>query len=168
MFERLVAQSGHTILRRRGKYLASPYDPVKEAESFLRPYQFYCKNKETIIVLGLGCGYHVLKLMQDFPHKKILVFEPDQALVQEFKLIHPHLNPQIARTLAELNIKTINMNCVLIRNKASWVGSEEIFEQAWLKLKGPQVVSYAEAILNGSRPYKFDDRLWLCLRELVA
>ncbi|WP_407427819.1 6-hydroxymethylpterin diphosphokinase MptE-like protein, partial [Treponema sp.] len=52
--------------------IQSKYNPVREAESFVSqiniPASFF-------VVLGIGAGFHILKLLQKFPESKILAVE---------------------------------------------------------------------------------------------
>jgi hypothetical protein len=41
-----------------------------------------------IVVLGLGCGYHVVQLAQKYPQKKILVIEANAVLARQVRELH--------------------------------------------------------------------------------
>jgi len=63
-----------------GKYLFlhSPYDPIKEAKNWISKLDL--KGVDTIAVLGIGAGYHLDVLFENFPNKNKIVIEPDMSV----------------------------------------------------------------------------------------
>lgn len=68
---------GHGILKKNGRLLASMMDPVREGMMWADRICANIGKDESIIVLGLGAGYHVLELRRRLPETPILVIEPD-------------------------------------------------------------------------------------------
>jgi hypothetical protein len=86
-----------------GIYLHSIYNPKKEAETFASNHADAIAQKDHILVLGLGFGYHI-DAVANFAarfHKnyKIVVIEPNQQLVDLFKA---------NRTFEDKNIEIIS------------------------------------------------------------
>ena len=72
-----TSRSGHVILKKDGRLLASSFDPLREAQVWARQAARSpgFEQAETLIVLGLGCGYHVATLAAH--PKAIVVVEPN-------------------------------------------------------------------------------------------
>ncbi len=62
----------------------SLYYPVKEAEKLVSGFE---SNHPTIIVFGLGLGYHLKMLVDKYPEKQIILIEPDKNLFKQFLAI---------------------------------------------------------------------------------
>ena len=81
MIETATAKNGSLIYLKDGKYLASSFDPQKEAEAWWKTCSQRAKYARTVFVLGLGAGYHIQVLKRELAQTKIVVIEPDQELV---------------------------------------------------------------------------------------
>lgn len=81
MIEVNEAKNGSLVFLKNGKYLASSFDPQKEAEAWWKNCERLTKNARTIFVLGLGCGYHIDVIKRENPSAKVIVIECDQDLV---------------------------------------------------------------------------------------
>ena len=62
MIEVNVAITGDKIAKRDGKYICSRVDPWREARGWLDFHAEQIKFAESIIVVGLGCGYYIYYL----------------------------------------------------------------------------------------------------------
>lgn len=64
-------------LKRDGRefLLHSSYNPLKEAENWVS--RINMKGFDTIVVLGIGLGYHVEKLIDMYPDKNKIIVEPN-------------------------------------------------------------------------------------------
>lgn len=88
----VTSKSGHSIPIINNISLHSQYDPMREADSFCKSYLQTLKTDRSFLILGLGFGYHVLKLCQNFvPGPESLdsdinffVIEPNTKNYQEF------------------------------------------------------------------------------------
>lgn len=59
-------------------YLHSNYNPEKEVESLIK--SIVIENKDTMMILGFGMGYHIAKLAQLYPNKNKLIIEPNMEI----------------------------------------------------------------------------------------
>jgi len=64
-------------MKKNGKWLASSIDPVREAQQWSEAVRTTAETNVTIVVLGLGCGYHVAELLSSNPKSSLLVVECD-------------------------------------------------------------------------------------------
>lgn len=62
-------------------HLHSTYDPVAEARTWVD--EISKEEWQLGMVLGLGMGYHIEELVQRFPDRILIIFEPDPAVLQE-------------------------------------------------------------------------------------
>ena len=166
MLEVITSQTNKPVLRRDGKFLASGYDPIKEAENFLQPYLAWCEQKPILIVFGAGSGYHLRMLAEMFPQKQIILFEVDQAVVKAVHELHPGLSFEHTSIITDELVSRLRAGAVLLRHYPSWTGREADFEAAWTRCKSSPIIEKAQRIENGPKPFRDDDILWLCLREL--
>ena len=88
LLARSHSPSGHTIWSENGRALCSRVDPLKEAVSWVDHHAGDITTSQVVIVLGLGCGYHLVELIRRFPIKKILVLESNPELVDEVQELH--------------------------------------------------------------------------------
>jgi hypothetical protein len=66
-----------------GIYLHSKYSPRKEAEKFISANEKLYKNKDIILVYGLGFGYHIRELLKRAkPGCQIYIFDADEEVVR--------------------------------------------------------------------------------------
>lgn len=70
-----VSRSGHGVIRKDGKWLASSVDPLREAKQWCETLA--AGTGETIIVLGIGCGYHIAELKVRRPQSPVLAIDCD-------------------------------------------------------------------------------------------
>lgn len=111
MIEVVQAKNGSPVLVKNGKYLASSFDPQKEAETWWSTCHRLAKKCEQVFILGLGSGYHVEVALRELPHASITVIECDANVVAKnankfrqgnLKIIHEsdwrklYQNPSIA------------------------------------------------------------------------
>lgn len=83
--ERDVARSGHEVLKKNGRWLASSIDPLREARQWSRQVlkQIGPDSTETAVVLGLGCGYHVVELASQRPRGSVLAIDCDREILEQ-------------------------------------------------------------------------------------
>lgn len=73
--EIIPGKSGLPTLKMNQILVHSQYDPVKEANQWVKSVEY--KINDTIVVLGLGLGYHVQALLDNTPESvNILIVEP--------------------------------------------------------------------------------------------
>jgi spermidine synthase len=76
------SRNGRRILRKQGRLLASAIDPLKEAETWALRALAQVQLGDSLVILGLGCGYHVEALLKMRPGQSILVIEHDERVAQ--------------------------------------------------------------------------------------
>ncbi|RYZ82368.1 MAG: class I SAM-dependent methyltransferase, partial [Proteobacteria bacterium] len=75
MIESEFARSGQPILKLNGRYLASSFDPIKEANGWAARAAIDVGQKGAAIIIGAGCGYHVAALVEKCPNTQVLALE---------------------------------------------------------------------------------------------
>jgi len=82
--------------------LYSKYDPVYEAQRWCEALEYVEDNEDDIILFGLGLTYHLSILIERFPNKKFIIFEPEVGLfMQMIKIV------DVSALLNHPNIKHI-------------------------------------------------------------
>ncbi len=82
-WEKVKAVNGEwtvAIINDKGKYfLHSKYDPSKEASRWVAQWEMIDEKPSKICVIGIGAGYHIVALREEFPNIPIVVldFNPD-------------------------------------------------------------------------------------------
>ncbi len=87
-YEVKTARTQHLIPIVNGVHLHSIYNPTKEAETLLSIYSEQLKNKNEVLILGLGFAYHVNAIVEKLTELhgedfKIVVIEPNAQVYQE-------------------------------------------------------------------------------------
>ncbi len=87
LIEQLVAKNGDSVLRVKGRLLASRFDPRKEATDWVARRLSFIDKVKTLIILGAGSGYHIFELMVR-TRAEILVLEPSLDLFEVVQRLH--------------------------------------------------------------------------------
>ena len=87
-----TSRSGLPILREDGRFLASSFDPMKEAETWAEHADAALQPGEVAIIVGLGCGYHVAALKAKRPNFSVLAIESSQEVADFALKFNPSLN----------------------------------------------------------------------------
>ncbi|NKI20928.1 motility associated factor glycosyltransferase family protein [Paenibacillus dendritiformis] len=61
--------------------LHSLYNPIREASGWLKSVEGKLNDSSHILVIGLGLGYHLQLLLNNYPMKKYYIYEPDIQLL---------------------------------------------------------------------------------------
>lgn len=101
MLEIDLAKNGHRILRKNGRLLASSVDPIREAQVWADHVCSIIEPHELIIVLGLGCGYHIEELQTRRPQNQLFVIDSDPELLSQVHMICPKVS--MVNVLIEAN-----------------------------------------------------------------
>lgn len=123
MIEILVGNRNLRVIRRNGRLLASRFDPVQEAENWVRLHSEFLSDVQAVFVLGLGSGYHIKSLMSR-TSAKIVVIEPDRELIEAVSSIHAELpvvmeSPQsLNEVRSSLQIRTALMSSFVVLTHA--------------------------------------------------
>lgn len=93
------AKSGNPIAVIDGVHLHSAFNPVKEAELFVENHLNALKQKNKVLVLGLGLGYHVQEIIKNLSsfhdNFQIVVIEPSAHVAAECLTLYPTLKNSI-------------------------------------------------------------------------
>ena len=85
-----TARGGQPVIQKNGRWLASSFDPVREAQAWAKKASLGVKHGESIFILGLGSGYHVAELAK-LRSEPFLVFENDELLTEQALEICPEI-----------------------------------------------------------------------------
>lgn len=91
MIESLAAKNGKMVLRRDGRLLASLFDPEQEARVWTDRALAELLPGESVIIMGLGAGYHSAEMVRRSPGRMILTIENDQETVKAAREIQAGL-----------------------------------------------------------------------------
>lgn len=85
------SRSGHRIIKCDGRVLASTFDPIKEAKTWVDQSVQLADARETLVILGLGAGYHVVELRSRRDRQPVLVIENRREIVSAACEVNPGL-----------------------------------------------------------------------------
>lgn len=93
------SKSGNPIAIIDGVHLHSAFNPVKEAELFIENHLSALKQKNKVLILGLGLGYHVQEVVKNLKsfHDdfQVVVIEPNARVAAECLTLYPALKNDI-------------------------------------------------------------------------
>ena len=113
-YEVKVSKTEHKVPVVNDVHLHSIYNPIKEATSLVAKNSELLENKNEVLILGLGFGYHVLETISllkknwenDF---KIIVIEPNEKVYTDYKkysnIENENLTIYSAQDVTELYMK---------------------------------------------------------------
>jgi hypothetical protein len=84
----LFAKNSELIFTVDGRHLCSSVNPTKEAQQWTTNHQDHWKDCGAVIVLGLGCGYHV-RALRTATHLEVVAVETDPAVISAALRVHP-------------------------------------------------------------------------------
>ena len=143
------------------RYFHSNDNPIKEAKAFADYY--YDINQEKYVIIGLGLGYHVAKLLEKDKEINIVVYESDiEIILQAFRYTnmdwyfqHNHIqiyfDPEFKRLGAELALGK-NMELIVHRPSLLHIQNEAIkrkLEQYFVHDNGRR--KYEQAFYKNSK-----------------
>jgi len=82
--EIVESKSGVKTIKKNGVAIHSLYDPIKEAKTIVESLKLQSGNIYLFIVLGVGLGYHVEILKNEFPNSIILPVELDDDIALNY------------------------------------------------------------------------------------
>ncbi|NFH90639.1 motility associated factor glycosyltransferase family protein [Clostridium botulinum] len=81
--EILNTRESNTTLLIENVFLHSKYYPMKEGEKFIELNEKFYKNKDVVMVYGLGLGYHIKELLKRCNDNcKIYIFDVDKEIIK--------------------------------------------------------------------------------------
>ena len=82
------AKNSELIFTLKGRHLCSSINPTREAHQWASVHQESWKDCDAIIVLGIGCGYHV-RALQGISQAQVVAIDPNQEVVAAALRVHP-------------------------------------------------------------------------------
>jgi hypothetical protein len=114
-------------------------DPEKEARQWVEGSSEAIQVAQVVMVLGLGCGYHVVQLARQYPQKKVVVIEANAVLVRQVQELHgldlapvEILVAEDVESLAKLSRfkKSLTKIFLLLEHKASLKYRPDFYQEA--------------------------------------
>lgn len=87
MIERFTVNN-NLVFKLDGQLTASRTAPIEQAQKWLGKQKSLIGDKENVIILGAGSGYHILEIIKINPNLKITVIDTDKALIKSVKEYH--------------------------------------------------------------------------------
>lgn len=110
MLEYLNAKSGHSICKFRGRQMGSRVDPVREAQMWVQSIESKIADCSQLIVLGMGCGYHLIELRRLYRGASILAIDGFREMVEFNQKLHSVLLADVDLVLAQ-NSEDLSESC---------------------------------------------------------
>lgn len=86
--EQLQSATNEPVFRLNGKLLSSKMDPRKEAAQWLEQNQLFARLSKTIVVIGVGSGYHLIALREKYPAAQIIAVSSSTQLLESIQVAH--------------------------------------------------------------------------------
>lgn len=84
----------------RSVNMYSSYSPEHEIQRWLESISPHIEHSESVVLFGLGLGYHLEALLEQFPKKLFFVYEPSNEVVR-----HSFGSKLVSRLLSRNNVK---------------------------------------------------------------
>jgi hypothetical protein len=112
------SKHGEMIPAIDGVFLHSAYNPIREAEAFVENHLSTLRQKNNILVLGLGFAYHIDQMLYHLNNfhtqYRLVVIEPSLSMAEACRQIHPQNLDKII-LLAGKEVKTLFEDANFIR-----------------------------------------------------
>ncbi len=155
-------QSGQHAVICDGKWLCSSIDPQTEGRSWVERYANIFKEENSILVLGVGAGWHLREARVRFAHTKITTIDFARLFYEKARVLFPELNEIEFCNLEE--IEESNKNVVLPFYPC-WQSNRFEFARAFEKLTGRET---KDGRLKSIHDIETSDPIWKTLKELVS
>lgn len=163
-------------------YLHSIYNPEKEANALAQSFRSSLETKTTILVLGLGFGYHVKALAQEMQQMgkefAITIVEPRLEVIESFN-IHQNFSPyenqikivtaETAREIYENRsfIDFLMTKPAIIKHEPSFEVNTQFFKD-FLTYRAPERIEKFRKLIDEQALEKFPSDLKLSIREEIV
>ncbi len=141
-FQIKISKTGHAVPVISDVHLHSIYNPIKEAEAFLEKNAVTIKQKNKVLILGLGFAYHVNLVLK--------FMEMNFANDFEIAVVEPHLN--MAKECLTRDL--LNDPRVTVFSKPQAAQLYKIEEFVDFLLKGPSVLTHTASFNLHERYFK--------------
>ncbi len=150
-------------------HLHSVYNPEREAKAFVGKHLNELKDKNTLLLLGLGFGYHleeIINTMEPFhgENYKIFVIEPCQELFDKLPIKALKKNPNISFIVGESSesiFSKYNVIDFFIKKPTVLLhpASFNLFSKYYKSILGYKASSNISEILNTTKSKQLQDYL---------
>jgi hypothetical protein len=82
------AKNSELIFTMNGRHLCSSFNPTREAHQWATFHQPQWKDCEAIVVLGVGCGYHI-RALQSLSKAQVVALDSNPSIVAAALRVHP-------------------------------------------------------------------------------
>jgi spore maturation protein CgeB len=144
--EVLTSKKGLLSLKAGGTAMHSLYDPLNEAQEWVKYYREKLEKTSTIVIFGFGLGYHVTELLRyleaEILTADVFVFEPRPDIIREaFELIDlSYILPKI-RFIADDEIFKIKKDFLVLKHEPSINLNPLYFKGIQSRLRATQKVN---------------------------
>jgi hypothetical protein len=177
-----VSVNGLVVPAVDGKPMCSSRDPEREAAQWLFSIENLIQPGSTVLVLGLGAGFHVRALLRKFPNTSVEVLE----LNPEIAAMHPQFAKLICTSCD--NWSEINTERIILEFRPAWIGYESQYAQIQAELLHQTSHAFSMASKNaglsftaGAKDFQIkgldwifapenqsqEVKIWRALRELI-
>jgi spore maturation protein CgeB len=145
-FQILTSKTGLPSLKAGGIAIHSLYDPVKEAQEWIKYYREKLSKTSTIVVFGFGLGYHVAELLRHLKAEglsaDVFVFEPRHDILRTaFEITDlSHILHRI-RFISDDEVLKIKKDFLVLKHEPSINLNPVYFERIQSKLKVAQKIN---------------------------
>lgn len=128
---------GHKVLRVNGRLLASRFNPVEEARQWLDRRSEFLTQVKTVIVLGLGSGYHLDVILKECA-ARIIVLEQSSEVIEKVNEIRnidstriqiEHLESARQVKAMESIRQSVKHSFVVLVHPASFAQNSELYRE---------------------------------------
>ncbi|MEQ1664822.1 MAG: class I SAM-dependent methyltransferase, partial [Bdellovibrionales bacterium] len=82
------SKSGLPLIKFGERYLCSSVNPMKEAAAWIEKHKDFFVGVNDVMVLGVGCGYHILALLKQFVGINIIAIDNTKEHIEFVKSEH--------------------------------------------------------------------------------
>lgn len=138
MIEVVQARSGDEVFKYNGRLLASRNDPRQESQLWLETYRSLIRGSKSAIVLGAGAGYHIERLISEYPSLPVYVIDPRTDICDRIKnkFGFTFSNIHFIDKAELISERALANTFVILKHIPSWFGLEEKFQSEIIKLSG--------------------------------
>ena len=141
----------------QGRQICSKHDPLADAQKWVERHRAYLSGCPTIVVLGIGAGFGLTALVENFPTKKIIVIEDQVELINFCKKSHS-LTLSSVNLVQGSSVDKISANSIV---KQALCGVYGIVESQGNTLINPEMSKNIRSFLLGRDQEAFSFQLSL-------
>ncbi len=137
MLDEVRSKSGHRVLRCEGRLLASREDPVREAIRWVESNRKYFRDRKSVIVLGVGCAYHLELLIQEVGVENVVGIDCTDEIISWCRGRLQGTNINIFSSQDVLQLKRfVSQSYAVLKYFPSVVANQKVFNEIYEFLLG--------------------------------